>query len=324
VGPNSYNDPLPTLRQNCNDLSLRLGGILQVDLGTRFMRTIVLALTACLLSGSIAVAQDIKAGDQFQITRDIESSSSTPDGTSTGSSTDRDTIVERVLATSPGGLELEYDLPNGTTADDRARQWQLPARILKPPHGLPQLLDRPVMEGRVKAWLKSAGLPEAACGHWYFTWNAFQIECDPQSVIDTIKGFDLGPDDLAEGAPYRDSKALGPAPVKRTAVSAEGAVFHVTLTVDPDAVRRDLAEADVVTGEIVRKPVTLKDALLARSAADISGTIDITFETDAAGRVRRRTKVTTFKNSKGAFNGQPETRTSTETLERRLISNPRG
>jgi len=287
------------------------------------MRTIALALAASLVSGSVAMAQAVKAGEQFEITRDIESSSNTPDGTSTGSSTDRDTIVARVIAITPAGLELEYDLPKSIAADDRARQWQLPARVLKPPQGPPQLLDRPELEARVKAWLKWAGLTEAACGKSYFTWNVFRIECDPRSVIEIIEGFDLGPDDLVEGAPYQDSKALGPAPVKRTVASSDGAVFHVEMAVDPDAVRRDLAEADVVAGEILRKPVTLTDALRARSGEDISGTIDITFETDAAGHVRRRIKVTTLKNMKG-FNGQLETQTSTETLERRMISDPKG
>jgi hypothetical protein len=291
--------------------------------GLDSMRAIVLALVACLALRAAAMAQAIRVGDQFEITRDIESLSSTPDGASTGSSTDRDTIVERVVASSPSGLELVYDLPYGTTPDDRARQWQLPVRVRKPPHGPLQLLDRPALEDRLKAWLRSAGLTQAACGHWYFTWNAFQIECDPQSALESIEGFDLGPDDLAQGAPYRDSKALNPAPVKRTTASSGGEVFHVTMDVDPDAVRRDLAEGDVVAGEILRKPVTLKDALLIRSAEHISGTIDITFETDAAGHVRRQTKVTTLRNIKGALNGQPETRTSTETLERRRTSDPR-
>ena len=288
------------------------------------MRATVLALAACLSSSSIAVAQDIRAGDQFQIVRDIESASSTADGTSTGSSTDRDTIVERVLAVSQAGLELEYDLPNAATADDRARQWQLPARIFKPSHGPLQLLDQPMLEARIKAWLKSASLPEAACGHWYFTWNAFEIQCDPQSVIDTINGFDVGPDNLTEGTTYRESKALAPAPVNRTAVSSGGEVFHVTLAVDPNAVREDLAKADVVIGEILRKPVTLKDAVLARATEDISGTINITFETDTGGRVRKQIKVTRLENIKSTFNGQRETRISTETLERRLIPVPTG
>ncbi|MFI4933390.1 MAG: hypothetical protein ACHP7N_02120 [Caulobacterales bacterium] len=285
----------------------------------------ILAIATLLLKASAVCAtpagHELRAGDVFEISRDIESSSKTTGGESTGSSTDRDTIEERVIATSQAGLELQYDLPKGTTAEDRARQWQLPASVLKLPNGPLQLLDGAELAGRVAAWLKAAGLTEAACGHWYFTWNAFRIECDPNSVIKTLEGFDLGPDDMAEGVLYRDPEALGSAPVKRTAVSPGGEVFHVALAVDPDAVRRDLAQSDVAVGEISRRPVTYEEALRARSNEDISGTIDITFETDPAGHVLRQTKVTTLNNMRG-FMGRPEIRTSTETLERRLISEP--
>jgi hypothetical protein len=181
-----------------------------------------------------------------------------------------------------------------------------------------QLLNRPDLQGRATAWLKAAGLTDAACGHWYFTWSAFRIDCDPQSVIETIEAFDPGPDDLSDGAPYKDSKALAPAPGKRTATSPDGAVFVVEMAVDPDAVRSDQAHTDVVVGEIMRKPVTLEAALRARSAEDIFGTITITFETDPAGHVRRRTKVTKL-NIKGP-DGRSETQTVTETLEQRLVS----
>jgi hypothetical protein len=279
-----------------------------------------MVLTASAVRAAPA-GRELRAGDVFEISRDIESSSKTAGGESTGSSTDRDTIEARVIAKSPAGLELEYDLPRGTTAEDRARQWQFPARVLKPPEGPLQLLDGADLAARAAAWLKAAGMTDAACGHWYFTWNAFRIDCDPKSVIKTIEGFDLGPDDLADGVPYRESDALGSAPVKRTAVSPGGEIFHVALAVDPDAVRRELAESDVVVGEISRRPVTYEEALRARSSEDISGTIDITFETDLAGHVWRQTKITTLDNMRG-YMGRSEIRTSTETLERRLIVEP--
>jgi len=286
------------------------------------------ALAASLLAASAAgatppIVHELRVGDTFEISRDVESSSKTTGGESTGSSTDRDTIEERVIATSPAGVELEYDLPRGTTPEDRARQWQFPARVLRPTKGPLQLLNGPELAARAKAWLKAAGLTDAACGHWYFTWNAFRIECDPQSVVETIAGFDLGPDDLAEGIAYRDAEALASASVKRTAVSPEGAVYHVEMAVDPDSVRRGEAKSDVVVGEISRKPITYEEALRARATENISGTIAITFDTNAEGYVWRRTKVTTL-NDIGGFQGRSETKTSTETLERRLIGKPAG
>jgi hypothetical protein len=93
------------------------------------------------------------------------------------------------------------------------------------------------------------------------------------------------------------------------------------MPVDPEAVRRARAESDVVVGEIMKKPVSLDAALLERAREIVSGTISVTFETDPAGNVRRRTKVTKL-DIKGP-DGRSETRTVTETLERRLISRPR-
>ena len=82
--------------------------------------------------------------------------------------------------------------------------------------------------------------------------------------------------------------------------------------------RGEEAQADVVIGEIMKKPVTLEDALRARSGEQISGTITVTFDSDATGRVRRRTEVTKLE-IKGASD-QSEVRTTKETVERRLIS----
>jgi hypothetical protein len=284
------------------------------------------AIAALLLAGFAAHAappqsrMQYHAGDVFEITRDVESSEKTSNG-SGGSSTDRDTITERVVGASPAGLELEYDLPKEFTAEQRAPQWQLPARVLKPSQGPLQLLNRSELEARAAAWLKAASLTNAACGHWYFTWNAFRIECDPQSAIEIIKGFDLGPDDPHEGISYQDPEAMGPAPLKLKNASPQGSVFYVELAVDPEAVRRERAQADVVTAEIMRNPTTFEAAFQARAAERISGTIDITFETDPSGRVRRRTKVMKL-NVKGV-DGRLETRTVTESLERRPLSGPR-
>jgi hypothetical protein len=90
------------------------------------------------------------------------------------------------------------------------------------------------------------------------------------------------------------------------------------MEVDPDAVRRARAESDVAVGEIMRKPVTLDAALRARANESVSGTISVTFDTDAGGHIRRRTKVTKVE-TKGP-DGRSESQTATETVERRPVS----
>jgi hypothetical protein len=237
---------------------------------------------------------------------------------STGRSHDKDTIIERVIGLRADGLELLYDLPNAATADERARVWQFPARVFKPLSGPAQLLNGPELEARVDGWLKAAGWPRTVCGHWIFTWNTFLIECDPQSVIKTVQAFDLRSADLREGAPYQETEARGSGKLARKGAGPDGAIFAVEMPVDPDAVRRARAESDVVVGEIMNKPVSLEAALRERAKEVVSGTISIAFETDRAGNVCRRTKVTKL-DIKGP-DGPSETETITETLERRLIS----
>ena len=254
-----------------------------------------------------------KVGEEAEISRRYETSEETTGG-STGSSRGRDTILERVVGVREGGLEVEYDLPKDATAEDRARSWQFPVRVFKPNNGPAQLLNDRELEARIDSWLKAAGWTRAACGRWIFTWNAFRIECDPKSVLKTLEAFDLRSAVIREGAFYQDSEARGIGTLTRTAVGPTGATFTVVMDIDPDAVRRARADADVVIGEIMQKPVTLEAALRERANEAVTGTISVTFETDPAGNTRSRTKVTQVQTT-GPY-GQTENRTATETVER--------
>lgn len=260
-----------------------------------------------------------RVGDVYAIMRSYQTSEQDSDG-SGGTSSGRDATIERVIALRDDGLELEYDLPSEVTAEDRARQWQFPARIFRPLRGPPQLLNRPELEARLEAWLQAARLPRAACGSWYFTWNAFRVECDPQTVVETVEGFDVGPADLRDGAPFESPGARGSAPLRRTAAGPDGATFVVSLPIDPDAVRRDLVESDLAVAEISRETLTREAAVRARASDEISGTVTITFETDAAGRAWRRVTVTEME-IRGPSR-QSETRRAEVTLERRLVPGP--
>jgi hypothetical protein len=251
-----------------------------------------------------------RPGESYAIRIARESSEEGSNGSS-GSSSDRDTIIERVIAVRADGLELEYDLPKELTREERASSWQFPARVFKPSHGPLQLLNGPELRRRVDEWLKNSKIPRAACGHWIFTWNAFQIECDPQSVIKTLELIDLS---LRDGAVYHDDKARTPAQLIR-----KGALtLAAELEVDPNAVRRDRAQSDVIVGEIMKKPVTLDTALRKREKGVVSGTISVTIDEDAAGNPWRRTKVTKVRTK--APNGDVQTEIVTETIERRPLS----
>jgi hypothetical protein len=278
-------------------------------------------VAALLLTASVAnagkLAQTPQVGDTYEITLTRHSVQQGSNGSS-GSSNDKDTIIEQVTGVRADGLELQYDLPKSATAGERARTWQFPVRVFRPSRGAAQLLNSPELEARLDGWLKAAGLSRTSCGHWIFTWSAFRIECDPQSVIKTVQSYELGAAILRDGELYQDSDAGGPAKLTRTSGGADGETFAVEIPVDADAVRRARAESDVVVGEIMQKPVSLEVALHQRAGEVVSGTISVAIETDPAGTARHRTRVTKLDTT--GSDGHSETQTVTETLERRRIS----
>ncbi|UIJ45363.1 hypothetical protein LZK98_20365 [Sphingomonas cannabina] len=279
--------------------------------------TIAAALLQPIFAAQTGSIQSVpQAGDAYEITRDSKSSWRSSEGSS-GNSTDRDTIIERIVAVREAGVELEYDLPKNAAGKGRPGNWQFPARVFRPFHGPPQLLNGRELEARADSWLKAAGLSRAACGRWVFTWNAFRIECDPQSVIQMIEPFDLRSVDLRDGAPYQERGTRGPVPLRKT-VGSGGTAFVAEMTIDPDAARRDLAQSDVAAAEINQETLTFDAALRARAREDISGTVVTAFDSDPAGQAHRRRKVTTLE-IRGA-GGRLETRTTTEIVERRAAS----
>ncbi|HEY2071204.1 MAG TPA: hypothetical protein VGG48_16730 [Rhizomicrobium sp.] len=285
------------------------------------MKFIPFLVAALLLPAIVASAGASppapQVGDTYEITLTRDSAQQDGNGSS-GSSHDNDAIIEKVIGLRADGLELEYDLPKEVPAEERADYWQLPARIFKPFGGPAQLLNGPDLEARLDGWLKVAQWTRAVCGHWIFTWNAFRIECDPLSVIKTVEQFDLGGAGLRDGASYQDRDALSAGIVARKAAGPDGATFTVEMPLNPEVVRHGRAEADVVAGDILKKPVPLDAALLEWAKKTISGTITVEFETDSVGNVRRRTKV--IKLTIKEPDGKSETNVTTETLERHLIS----
>jgi hypothetical protein len=283
---------------------------------------IILGLAVSLAFCSDAFAQSPQTtpvvGEQYEIIVSYVTSQEGSDGSSSSSS-GQNALLERVVAISDLGLELEFDLSHDATAEDRARVWQYPARVLQLSHGQMRLLNGPELEGRVDRWLAKAGWTREVCGRWIFTWNAFRIECEPESVVADIEAINLRSVDLRDGAAYRHPQTTGSARLKRTTTGQGAATFSVTLEIDADAVRRARAEDDVAVAEIMQKPVTLDAALQKRAEEVITGTVEITFDTDSAGSPIRRTVITTLKTVE--FNGVQKTDTRTVTVTRQLLSN---
>lgn len=276
-----------------------------------------LASTSRGLAGTPQQAPDEdRTGTVYEIHRDVETSSKDSNG-STDRSTDRDTLMERVIERRTNGLELEYSLPNQPPGQDQPRNWQFPLRIFKPISGPPQILNKSELEKRIDGWLTKSKLPRTACGQWLFTWNAFRIECDPQSALQTIRTFDLRSGSVRDGGSYQDIDASGPINLRQTSSDTGGMRFVGEAPVDSDRIRREQAEADVAVGQMMGKPVSLDDALRARSSETIVGTVLISIDVDPAGLVTARVK--TIKLRISAKNGVAKERMSTQTVKRRII-----
>lgn len=254
----------------------------------------VLALVAALFvlasPFARAEAQSVdQVGDAYEIIVRVNTDRR-GDGSS-GSSNSFYMLVERVVAVRDGGVELEFDFPNDPASADRAANWQFPVRVFKPAGESFQLLNAEELQARNRAWLASAQIPEEACGRWVFTWTAIRIECDPQSVLSTLEVFDLRPIDVSESIEQ----------------------------IDPEAVRRERAEADVnvaqMTGETA---VTLATALKARESEQYSGTISSRYEIDAEGRVIGHTIISELQITEA--DGSGERITTATTIERRRVT----
>ncbi|GGO99535.1 hypothetical protein [Stakelama pacifica] len=254
-----------------------------------------------------------QAGDVFALEKELRTETSDSSG-STGSSFDRDTLTERVIATRPNGMVLEYDIANAAS-ETRDSNWQFPVRVLQAQDGSIRHLNRDEVAARVDPWLKKAGFSRQDCGKWIFTWNAFQIQCDPDLALETVKQFRL-PIALTAGEPFQHPMALKPSPLDYIAGEKAASTYRATLTINPDAVKRQEAETDVEVARLSGKTLTLDEAQSAHAKEKISGTITVIFRVDANGGISSRE--TTTKVAIEAPDGTVKNRIATETLTKSL------
>jgi hypothetical protein len=274
-----------------------------------------MAILALLLPNAIGASP--VEGELYEL--QLTSKSETKGSNSSGSSSGRDAMSVRTIAVRADGVEFEYDLPPGTTAEDRQRNWQFPFRVFRPIDGGPiRLLNAPELDARVDKWLALGQMTREACGKWIFTWNAFKIECDPQSVLSTLAVFDPQPQLLVEGALYSHSMAVKPTTLRYSAGPDGGSTYKTTLAIDADKVRQEKAEADVVVGQITGEPISAEQAQRKRAKMQVSGTIEVTLETDPSGNVIKRTVI--YKMELIDADGEGETSLTTEVLTRKPIS----
>lgn len=276
-------------------------------------KTLLGTVLAMVLVQPAVMAGPIAPGERYTVRMEYRNESQDNQGGS-GSSSGHQSITVRLIAQRDGGQELEYDLLDSATERDRLREWQLPARIFVAADGKLTLLNPAELEVRRDRFLEAGKLSRAACGQWIFTWNAFKIECDPQSALEIVESYQLQPSGLADGAAFSLDGARGSTALSCRAETGGGQTCSATLPIDADAARRDAAEADVAIGQMTGKPVTLADATQARSTMQVHGTIETVFVLDASGMVTKRNTITRVRINER--DGTSETRTGTVVLTR--------
>ena len=237
-----------------------------------------------------------------------------------GSSRGRNRYVERRLSADNGAPIFEYDVEVTEAAPRHPSAWHFPVRVTREPGSKAlKLVNRAAMEARRDAWLDEAGLSAKECGRSYFTWNVFQIECDPEAVLPSIANLRGEVLPLEDGAIATDDLAAAPVPVRREAL-AEGARYTATFALDEAAARRQWAETKRIVAEISVETMTEEEALAAAARHDISGTIIVEVLTDASGDIVKTNR--TSETIKVGPDRAPERTTAIQTILRTKVSFP--
>jgi hypothetical protein len=283
------------------------------------MRYVCLPILLLVLSAPVCAQTLEQTGDEFRITLFHQSESKGENGSSSSSSGGHE-YLERIAAVRSEGVERIYDIPLEAGDEARLVTWQFPVHILETNDGGIEILNRGEMEKRRDAWLEAADIPKESCGSWYFTWNAFQIECDPDAIIETMRMIRIQPEMPLDGAPVHHPAARDPGRLREVERNGNGIRFSALMPVDPGYIHRVDAQNDVIVGQILQRPVSFEEALAERQIEQITGTIEVNLEADANGQAWKR--ITVLKTERIDAGGEVERAVSTETTERRSLVGP--
>ena len=241
-------------------------------------------------------------------------------GNSSGSSSGHNTLTERIINVSSKEIVVEYEsIPSPKRYVDEQPNlidWEFPATISLLASGEFILQNTEEIAARNAEWRQAAGFPDDACGLWYFTWNAFKVECNPDTVIQSLEAFVLFNDYMDENRKIEEPGTLEPSIL--TLVASSPLTFQAKFDLDPEIIREERAQQDVIVAQMMqRETVTLEDALQERNSEQISGTLTTVWELDDLGRVVKRTRnsIVTIELESGERETLTQKKTTTRTLQ---------
>ncbi len=241
------------------------------------------ALLGCATATTPAQATD--GAEQYEIISSYSTESERPRGSSSSSGSDE--FREEVRAGADGCRTRTFDVVDDPEHKRPLEVWRMPV-VLRECPGFPQVIANcEEMEARRDAFLAAAKIPHESCGRYYFTWNVFKIECDPDTILETVANIDLGSIRLEDGAVFTlpdtsTSVTLAAVPV----APAGQRIFKGRTTIDPEVLREGAIKTIMVVAEVRGKAVTREEAMAQIVAHQFSGEAEVTLvEEPAAGRI---------------------------------------
>jgi len=248
------------------------------------LRQILAAALAALTFTTHAFANE----PDYVLVQRYEYSSESLDGGNSGSGSGGSVLSERIIQSQDGSLEIEYSIPGDFSKVRGNAMWMYPARVAVAPDGSKILLNASELEERNLAWREKANWPPVVCGKWTLPWTAVQISCDPQAVIEEIKGHDMRPGVLEAGTSFALPEYGVELVLSKGEPDERGQVLTATGAINSDYAQRKIAEAKVVAASISGQELTLEQALADAASITTDGEVSVTFIVDKDGLVLMR------------------------------------
>jgi hypothetical protein len=264
-------------------------------------KTAFVSMLGFLTLATASADQTTTAPEPTRIEITTSSVFTTTDGGRHGHSKGTSRLFEREWTCGPAGRELEFFVD---PVPQNAWEWRLPVRVLQAPEGDLRLLDEAGMLRRAEEWRRQRDIPAEACGTTINAIIAFaRIECDPNSILESLNRADVRAQDLRDGVALRIPDASQQQVVLRQ-VSQAGGVRRLSgvAALDPEILRLRKAEEDVAMGQTLGPGgPDLAAALRFRRALEAGGTVSVEAEVvDATGEVRLVTTTRSITAMPGA------------------------
>lgn len=234
--------------------------------------TALSALLAITFHGSVMAADS----ETYEIVVSYETQ--TEGDTSSSSSRGRTGYSEQIISSNGDCTIKRFDLVDEDGRERPLAEWQWPVEVKRCGNGNRKILNLPAMEARLSRFLAAAEIPQAKCGSYYFTWNVFEVECDPQAVLSDIDAIDLGSLTLVEGAEYVRFDTPDSSTLKKVSADDGKTKLRAEFAIDPSKFREDTARTQVIVRELMGEAISYEKALAEAQALEVSGSTVIEFE----------------------------------------------